>query len=180
MATRNQNRKPEPKPDNTGSTKPAPIDADAVGVEKPEPTPEKPDYAALEAMAGEDAANGEDYTPEPGDKPEAGALGAKELQRLYQAGFALASVRLGQHWLLTAEESRELAKATDAVLEKYGAKKALGPELTLALTAGMVTVPRLIVTMNSPAPQLETGGKPDGEGEKTEPGRGGEAGDGGQ
>ena len=102
----------------------------------------------LEALAGEDAAN--DYQPGQADHPDKEkAMGSEELQKLYFMVFALASTRLGSHWVLSQQESEELAKATDAVLEKYGAKMAMGPEITLMFTAGLITVPRALISMQT-------------------------------
>lgn len=161
MATRNARRKPATKPEQQAQK---PEEGEAV---KPEPAasePEKPDYARLEVLAAEEAANGEDWKPGVGEseKPKKPAgVGSKELMALYQMSFALAAVRLGAHWQLSEEEASELSHATDAVLEKYGAKMAMGPEVTLVITAGMVTVPRILLTASQAGRKTE---------EKPEPG----------
>ena len=179
MAARNSRRqahqKPEEKPkDDAGST----AVAEPGKPETAAPEPEKPDYAPLEAMAGEGAANSEEYTPAKGDpEPKAPTVGGKELASLFQMVFATASMRLGAHWQLGEDEARELGGATDAVLEKYGAKKAMGPEFTLVLTAGVITLPRVVQTMVANGEQ-----KPEETGQETggETGAGEGAGDGGK
>jgi hypothetical protein len=171
MATRNQRRqahqKPEEKPkDDAGST----AGAGPGAQEAPPPEPEKPDYAPLEAMAGE-AANSEDYTPGSEPEPKAPTVGGKELAGLFQMVYGTLAIRLGAHWQLSDDEAGQLGGATDAVLEKYGAKKAMGPEFTLIVTAGVVTLPRVVLTMAANSDQ-----KPEETGSKTEAGEG--AGDG--
>lgn len=175
MATRNQRRqahqKPEEKPkgdaDNNAVVEPG----------KPEtaaPEPEKPDYGPLEAMAGEGAANSEEYTPAKGDpEPKAPTVGGKELAGLFQMVYGTLAIRLGAHWQLSGDEADQLGGATDAVLEKYGAKKAMGPEFTLIVTAGVVTLPRVVLTMAANSDQ-----KPEETGQETGAGEG--AGDGGK
>ena len=171
MAARNSRRqahqKPEEKPkDDAGSTAVAePGKPDAAA-----PEPEKPDYAPLEAMAGE-AANSEDYTPGSEPEPKAPTVGGKELAGLFQMVYGTLAIRLGAHWQLSDDEAGQLGGATDAVLEKYGAKKAMGPEFTLIVTAGVVTLPRVVLTMAANSDQ-----KPEETGSKTEAGEG--AGDG--
>ncbi|HBM23157.1 MAG TPA: hypothetical protein DD411_06250 [Alcanivorax sp.] len=174
MATRNQRRqahqKPEEKPkDDAGST----AVAEPGNQEAPAPEPEKPDYAPLEAMAGEGAANSEEYTPGSGPEPKAPTVGGKELAGLFQMVYGTLAIRLGAHWQLSDDEAGQLGGATDAVLEKYGAKKAMGPEFTLIVTAGVVTLPRVVLTMAANSDQ-----KPEETGSKTEAGEG--AGDGGK
>ncbi|WP_101675629.1 hypothetical protein [Alloalcanivorax mobilis] len=140
---------------------------------KPEPIPEKPDYSALEAIAGEDSAN-DDYKPEPGgDKPEPASVGAKELAMLYHMVYGVAAARLGAHWAITETEANDLGRATDAVLAKYGARMAMGPEFTLVMTAAIITAPRAMLTL------ADRGKKPDEKPKQAEPASL-EAGDGGQ
>lgn len=173
MAARNSRRqahqKPEEKPKDDAGTEPV---TEPGNQEAPAPEPEKPDYGPLEAMAGE-AANSEDYTP--GSEPEqkSPSMGGKEMAVLFHLVFATASLRLGEHWKLSDGEAQGLGDATDAVLEKYGAKKAMGPEFTLVFTAGVVTLPRVLQTMAANGEQ-----KPEETGSKTEAGEG--AGDGGK
>lgn len=172
MATPNQRRKahqkPEEKPkDDAGNT----AVAEPGKPETPDPEPEKPDYGPLEAMAGEGAANSEDYTPGSDPEQRSPSMGGKEMAVLFHLVFATASLRLGEHWKLSDGEAQGLGDATDAVLEKYGAKKAMGPEFTLVFTAGVVTLPRVLQTMAANGDQ-----KPEETGSKTEAGEG--AGDG--
>ena len=174
MATPNQRRKAQQKPEekpkgHAGST----AVAEPGKPETAAPEPEKPDYAPLEALAGEGAANSEDYTPSNEPEPKAPTVGGKELAGLFQMVYGTLAIRLGAHWQLGDEEADQLGGATDAVLEKYGAKKAMGPEFTLIVTAGVVTLPRVVLTMAANSDQ-----KPEETGSKTEAGGG--AGDGGQ
>ena len=179
MANRNQRRpaqqKPEEKPKGDAGSQPV------VEPGKPEtaaPEPEKPDYGPLEAMAGEGAANSEEYTPAKGDpEPKAPTVGGKELAGLFQMVYGTLAIRLGAHWQLSGDEADQLGGATDAVLEKYGAKKAMGPEFTLIVTAGVVTLPRVVLTMAANSDK-----KPEEAGQETgqETGAGEGAGDGGQ
>lgn len=130
---------------------------------------EAPDFTNLQELAGEEAAN--DYRPGEGAPaaPPPGSVGTKELQALYSMVFALASTRFGAHWQLTDAEARELSVATDAVLEKYGAKMAMGPEMALVLTGGLIVVPRAMTTAAmKPAkteekPDEKAGGAADGD-----------------
>jgi len=175
MATPNQRRKahqkPEEKPKGEAGTQPV---AEPGKPETAAPEPEKPDYTQLEAMAGEGAANSEEYTPAKGDpEPKAPTVGGKELAGLFQMVYGTLAIRLGAHWQLTDDEAGQLGGATDAVLEKYGAKNAMGPEFTLIVTAGVVTLPRVVLTMAANSDQ-----KPAETGSKTEEGEG--AGDGGK
>ena len=173
MATRNQRRQAHQKPeekqkDDAGST----AVAEPGNQEAAAPEPEKPDYAPLEAMAGE-AANSEDYTPGSEPEPKAPTVGGKELAGLFQMVYGTLAIRLGAHWQLSDDEAGQLGGATDAVLEKYGAKKAMGPEFTLIVTAGVVTLPRVVLTMAANSDQ-----KPEETGQETGAGEG--AGDGGK
>lgn len=174
MAARNSRRqahqKPEEKPkDGAGNT----AVAEPGKPETAAPEPEKPDYAPLEAMAGEGAANSEDYTPSNEPEPKAPTVGGKELASLFQMVYGTLAIRLGAHWQLSGDEADQLGGATDAVLEKYGAKKAMGPEFTLIVTAGVVTLPRVVLTMAANSDQ-----KPEETGQETGAGEG--AGDGGK
>jgi hypothetical protein len=127
---------------------------------------EQASFDSLNELAAEEAAN--DYQPGEGgdEKPAkpAGGVGAKELQALYQMGFALAAARLGDHWVLSDAEAKEIGEATDAVLEKYGAKMNIGPEFTLVLTGAMITGPRILQTMYAEKPKkLENSGEQGGQ-----------------
>lgn len=172
MATPNQRRKaqqkPEEKPKGDAGSQPV---AEPGKPETAAPEPEKPDYTPLEALAGEGAANSEEYTPGSEPEPKAPTVGGKELAGLFQMVYGTLAIRLGAHWQLSGDEADQLGGATDAVLEKYGAKKAMGPEFALIVTAGVVTLPRVVLTMAANSDQ-----KPEETGSKTEAGEG--AGDG--
>ncbi|MBB10563.1 MAG: hypothetical protein CL550_06420 [Alcanivorax sp.] len=100
----------------------------------------------LEALAGEYEPAGQG---KPGEKQKAegDTVSAEQIAQLYQTGFALVSLRAGDHWKLSDGEAKEIGTATDAVLTKYLGETKMGPELALLFTGVAVIGPRVALTV---------------------------------
>lgn len=140
MATKN------PEKTDTETPEPPPETAPEAAPEtepETEQKPEAPDYKDLEIIG----AGGDNSPKKTGSKPKkTGDVGGEELAELYQVVYGVAAARFGAHWQLQKKEAQALGEATDQVLEKYGAKAQLGPELSLALVLAMTTGPRIMAT----------------------------------
>ena len=97
-------------------------------------------------------------------------MGVQEIKALTQMAFAVAAARFGPQWNLSNDEAQGLAEAGDAVAQKYLGNVTMGPEAALCITAGMIILPRVVITLNPPE-------KPEPKPEKT--GTEAEGGDGG-
>jgi len=148
MATKNAEKETgqtgEGKPDNPNSEteQEKPVDNTETG--KTGPEPETPDYGDLEIIS-----RSGDYSPKQGKtekKKKPGEVGSDELADLFEVVYGVAASRFGAHWQLKKQEAKALGEATDAVLEKYGAKAQFGPEFSLVLVFTMTTGPRVLAT----------------------------------
>lgn len=75
-------------------------------------------------------------------------LGNDELQKMLTMLFGVVALRAGDHWKLSDPEAQGLSEAiNDAAREYFGEDVEMGPYLALAVTAGMVTVPRYMITV---------------------------------
>jgi len=143
-ARKNQQQKPEQKPDNGQAA-----NDDPSG----QPQGEQKTYSALdeaikaeqeqpkegEWQAGEEAAN---------DDAKADRVGVQEIKQLAMLGFAVVGARYGDHWALSNDEAQGLAVASDKAMRHYLGNVEMGPGVALAVTAGMIVLPRVVVTMS--------------------------------
>ena len=144
-ARKNQQQKPEQKPDNGQAANDDPKGQEQAGEQKT--------YSALdeaikaeqeqpkegEWQAGEEAAN---------DDAKADRVGVQEIKQLAMLGFAVVGARYGDHWALSNDEAQGLAVASDKAMRHYLGNVEMGPGAALAVTAGMIVLPRVVITMS--------------------------------
>lgn len=159
-ARRKPAQKPEQKPEEQQAA------ANDDGQQQQET--ENKTYDAIDAAIADEESKAKEGEWEPGqgaandDKPE-DAVGVQEIKALTQMAFAVAAARFGPHWNLSNDEAQGLAEAGDAVAKKYLGNVTMGPEAALCITAGMIILPRVVLTVNKPE-------KPEPKPEKTEEG----------
>jgi hypothetical protein len=71
------------------------------------------------------------------------------ISMMLTVGFGLAASRLGDHWIITPEEADTVAEPAVRVLDQLGASELMGKYgdyAALLLAAGIIVVPRLMIT----------------------------------
>ncbi|PHR67958.1 hypothetical protein [Alcanivorax sp.] len=167
-ARRKPAQKPEEKPEEQQTA------ANDDGQPEKERETENKTYDAIDAAIADEEGKAKEGEWQPGqgaandDKPE-DTVGVQEIKALTQMAFAVAAARFGPHWNLSNDEAQGLAEAGDAVAQKYLGNVTMGPEAALCITAGMIILPRVVLTLNQPE-------KPEPKPEKTgtEGGQGGD------
>ncbi|MBE98713.1 MAG: hypothetical protein CMP77_02000 [Flavobacterium sp.] len=119
-----------------------------------------------DAKEGEWQAGGEAANDDGAEK-----IGVQEIQALLQMGFSVVGARYGAHWNLSQPEAKGLAESTDRALKHYLGDVEMGPGAALAVTAGMIVLPRAVITIQQANQEPE---KPEENQEKTEGGTGGD------
>ena len=168
-ARRKPAQKPEEKPEEQQTA------ANDDGQQGQQPETENKTYDDIDAAIADEEGKAKEGEWQPGqgaandDKPE-DTVGVQEIKALTQMAFAVAAARFGPQWNLSNDEAQGLAEAGDAVAQKYLGNVTMGPEAALCITAGMIILPRVVITLNPPE-------KPEPKPEKT--GTEAEGGDGG-
>lgn len=161
-ARRKPAQKPEQKPEDQQAA------ANDDGKPEQQPETENKTYDAIDAAIADEEGKAKEGEWQPGqgaandDQPKPDdAVGVQEIKALTQMAFAVAAARFGPHWNLSNDEAQGLAEAGDAVAQKYLGNVTMGPEAALCITAGMIILPRVVLTLNQPE-------KPEPKPEKTE------------
>ena len=168
-ARRKPAQKPEEKPEEQQTA------ANDDGQPGQQPETENKTYDAIDAAIADEDGKAKEGEWQPGqgaandDKPE-DTVGVQEIKALTQMAFAVAAARFGPHWNLSNDEAQGLAEAGDAVAQKYLGNVTMGPEAALCITAGMIILPRVVLTLNQPEKPEP---KPEKTGTEAEGGSGG-------
>lgn len=168
-ARRKPAQKPEEKPEEQQTA------ANDDGQPGQQPETENKTYDAIDAAIADEEGKAKEGEWQPGqgaandDKPE-DTVGVQEIKALTQMAFAVAAARFGPHWNLSNDEAQGLAEAGDAVAQKYLGNVTMGPEAALCITAGMIILPRVVLTLNQPEKPEP---KPEKTGAEAEGGSGG-------
>ena len=81
----------------------------------------------------------------------------KDIQNLLEGVFLVASLKAGEHWKLSSDESKQIATPLSRILERYDlltkASEVSDP-VALIVAAATIVIPRIMVTqMSKPAKQ---------------------------
>ncbi len=92
-----------------------------------------------------------DFEPKDGQQENQGTIDSNVeamVATVLGIGFSIVAVRAGDHWKLAPQELEILSKATVPVINKYVPDLEASPEVALVIAAGMVVVPRLMVSIS--------------------------------